>query len=196
MKKARTEEENNFDQSVGGTKTGALMETTALSPEKKNTRGGISHINSVTEIVGYFQKRGDFETEYDADADNLLAEIEYNENDSEEEIRLKNEIVELYNIRLDERIRRKKFVIERGILDAHKPQISERKKTQEEKDIINAMKIFARFNSKEGHDKMVNNLLKEKQLRETIEQLKFLRSKGIQNLEECERFIEYQKRKD
>jgi transcriptional adapter 2-alpha len=35
------------------------------------------------------------------------------------------------------------------------------------------MKIFARFNTPEDHEKLVNNLLKERMLREVIEQLKF-----------------------
>jgi transcriptional adapter 2-alpha len=109
----------------------------------------------VTDVVGYMPKRGDFDTEYDNEDDMLLADMEFNEDDTEEEIKLKNEVIELYNARLDERIRRKKFVIERGILDVKKIQKCERKKTQEEKDIINSMKVFARFNSKEDHDRLV-----------------------------------------
>jgi transcriptional adapter 2-alpha len=62
-------------------------------------------------------KRGDFEQEYDNDADTLLADLEFFDDDTEDDIKLKNEVIELYNARLDERIRRKKFVTERGLLD-------------------------------------------------------------------------------
>lgn len=141
-------------------------------------------------------KRGDFDTEYDNEADMLLADMEFNIDDTEEEIKLKSEVIELYNARLDERIRRKKFVIERGILDVKKIQKNERKKTQEEKDIINAMKVFARFNDKDSHEKLVQSLIKERQLREVIEQLKFFRQKGLKTLDECEKFIEHLKKKD
>jgi transcriptional adapter 2-alpha len=55
---------------------------------------------------------------------------------------LKNDVIELYNARIDERIRRKKFVLERGLLDFKRTQKQERKKTKEERDIINSMKIF------------------------------------------------------
>ncbi len=51
------------------------------------------------------------------DAELLLADMEFFEEDTEENIQLKNSVIELYNARLDERIRRKKFVIERGLLD-------------------------------------------------------------------------------
>jgi len=78
-------------------------------------------------------------------------------------------VIELYNARLDERIRRKTFVIERGLLDFKKQQKYERKKTREEREIINTMKIFARFNSNEDHEKLVNSLIKERLLREVIE---------------------------
>lgn len=104
-------------------------------------------------------------------------------------------MIELYNARLDERIRRKKFVIERGLLDFKKIQKYERKKTKEEREIINTMKIFARFNSAEDHEKLVNSLIKERLLREVIEQLKYFKSKGLTSLDQIEKFIDTQKKK-
>ena len=38
-----------------------------------------------------------------------------------------------------------------GLLDLKKQQKFERKKTKEEREIINGMKIFARFNSEDDH---------------------------------------------
>ena len=103
------------------------------------------------------------------DADLLLADMEFFDDDIESDIKLKNEVIELYNARLDERVRRKKFVIERGILDFKRIQKYERKKTKEEREIVNTMKVFARFNTAEDHEKIVNSLLKERLLREVIE---------------------------
>lgn len=45
------------------------------------------------------------------------------------------------------------------------------------------MKIFARFNTEEEHQRIVANLIKERYLREVIEQLKFFRSKGLTTLD-------------
>lgn len=103
------------------------------------------------------------------DAELLLADMEFFEDDNQENIDLKNSVIELYNARLDERIRRKKFVIERGLLDLKKVQKYERKKSKDEREIINSMKIFARFNTAQDHEKLVSSLLKEKLLREVIE---------------------------
>ena len=61
--------------------------------------------------------RGDFDIEYDNDAELLLAEMEFNDDDKESELKMKYKLLEIYNARLDEIIKRKKFVIERGLLD-------------------------------------------------------------------------------
>lgn len=69
------------------------------------------------EIVGFMPKRRDFEVEYDNDAELLLAEMEFNDDDSEEEKQMKFRLIDIYNHKLDERIKRKEFVITRGLLD-------------------------------------------------------------------------------
>ena len=57
------------------------------------------------------------------------------------------------------------------------------------------MKIFARFNTPEDHDKLVNSLIKERLLREVIEQLKFFKSKGLTSLDQIEKYIDTQKKR-
>lgn len=79
------------------------------------------------------------------DAELLLADMEFHDDDTPENILLKENVLELYTARLDERIRRKKFVIERGLLDLKHVQRSERKYSKEEREIVNKCKIFARF---------------------------------------------------
>lgn len=139
-------------------------------------------------------KRGDFDQEYDGDADTLLADLEYFDDDTEQDIKLKNDVIELYNARIDERIRRKKFVIERGLLDFKRIQKAERKKSKEDREIINALKPFARFNTAEDHEKIVNNLLKERMLREAIQQLTYFKSKGLTSLEQIEKYVDSSKK--
>lgn len=41
------------------------------------------------------------------DADLLLADMEFFDDDTDADIKLKNDVIELYNNRLDERIKRK-----------------------------------------------------------------------------------------
>ena len=51
------------------------------------------------------------------DAELLLADMEFFNEDSPYDINLKSKVIDSYNSRIDERIRRKKFVIERGLVD-------------------------------------------------------------------------------
>ena len=141
------------------------LAATSINPRKSTTAA----VQTTSEVVGYQPKRGDFDQEYDMDAELLLADMEFFDDDNDENNHLKNSIIELYNARLDERIRRKKFVIERGLLDIKRTQKFERKRSKEERDIINSMKIFARFNTEEEHQKIISNLIKERTLREAIE---------------------------
>uniref|UniRef100_A0A7S3KAX6 Transcriptional adapter 2-alpha/beta-like domain-containing protein n=1 Tax=Euplotes crassus TaxID=5936 RepID=A0A7S3KAX6_EUPCR len=147
-------------------------------------------ISDVRSLVGYMPKRGDFDNEYDEEAETRICEMEFLEDDTDEEIELKFKVLEYYNARLDERIRRKKFVIDRGLLDIKKIQKQEKKLSKEERDIINCMKPFARFSSKQDHEKRVTNMLKEYKLRTLINQLKTFKSLGLKSLSEIEKHIE------
>jgi len=109
--------------------------------------------------------RGDFDIEYDNDAELLLAEMEFNDDDKENELQMKYKLLNIYNTRLDERLKRKKFVIERGLLDLKKQNLFDKTRTKEEKEIYNMMKVFARFNTPEDHEKLVQGIIKEKQIR-------------------------------
>ena len=64
------------------------------------SRSNMSAIQACTEVIGYLPKRGDFDQEYDMDAELLLADMEFFDEDTEEQIQLKNSVIELYNARV------------------------------------------------------------------------------------------------
>ena len=105
-------------------------------------------------------------------------------------------ILEIYNIRLDERIKRKNFVIERDMLDLKKQNTLDRIRTKEEKEIYNLLKIFARFNTPEDHEKLVQGIYKEKMLKRRIEELRFYKKIGLKTFEEVELYLQEKKKKD
>lgn len=57
--------------------------------------------SSPAEIVGFMPKRGDFEVEYDNDAELLLAEMEFTDEDTEEEKDMKFKLMDIYNQKLN-----------------------------------------------------------------------------------------------
>ena len=62
-----------------------------------------------------------------------MAEMEFNDDDSEEEIKMKFRLIDLYNIKLTERIKRKEFVISRKLLDLKEQVRLDKGRTKEEK---------------------------------------------------------------
>lgn len=114
-------------------------------------------------------KRGDFDHEYDEDQEKLLQNFEIPNEEIEDPVErkkvkdLQDMIITVFNYRLDERLKRKRFVLERGILDVKRlSKHIERKKCKEERDLFNAMKVFSRYNTHQEHEKLVNNLWKER----------------------------------
>lgn len=193
------------------TKQGTDKKDGALPAQTQNASGlSLTHSKdsntNASEIVGYMPLRGDFEYEYDNEAELFLAEMEFNgtlfflykalDDDKPEEVQTKLKILEIYNIRLDERIKRKKFVIERDMLDLKKQNTLDRIRTKEEKEIYNLLKIFARFNTPEDHEKLVQGIYKEKMLRQKIEELRFYKKIGLKTFEEVELYLAEKKKKD
>ncbi|CAI5484223.1 unnamed protein product [Closterium sp. Yama58-4] len=66
---------------------------------------------------GYNAKRNEFDPEYDNEAEAPLAELEFKESDSSVDRQLKIKMLHIYYSRLEERSRRKAFILERGLLD-------------------------------------------------------------------------------
>jgi len=80
------------------------------------------------DLPGYMPLREDFDIEYENNAEEILADMEFVdnlENASERELQL--EVIRIYNMKLKERNERKKFVVERGVVDFRKQQTQERK---------------------------------------------------------------------
>lgn len=62
-----------------------------MNPDKKTIYG---------DILGYMPLRGDFDFEYENEAEILLSEMNFTEEDTKEELTIKYSILEIYNKRL------------------------------------------------------------------------------------------------
>ena len=60
-------------------------------------------------------------------------------------------------------------MISRKLLDSREQVRLDKTRTKEEKEIYNMMKVFARFNCCEEHERLVQNIIKEKHIRQRIE---------------------------
>lgn len=70
--------------------------------------------------------------------------------------------------RLDERKRRKNFILERNLLY---PDPFEKGLTPEEREIYKRFKVFMRFHSSEDHKELLKNIIEEQQIVKRIQDL-------------------------
>jgi len=142
-----------------------------------------------SDLAGYMPRRGDFDVEWDNDAESLLADMEFSPNDHPNERQLKIEILQIYNSKLDERERRKTFIKDRNLLNYRKTQLDERAgRERDEKDLLHRMRLFARFHSPEEHEKLCREILEAKRLRKEIAQLQHYHSLGFTSLSQVEQY--------
>lgn len=179
--KDRNNSTNNKDSNSGNTTTGGVVGSSSVRPPKQRGKGL---------LVGWQDKREDFDTEYENSAELIIADMEFYDNEPERDKLIKLDVLNIYNQILDERAERKKFILERGLLDRR-----ERKRNKLEREVYINMRPFARFHSQQQHETLVQGIVKEKQLRDRIQQLQHYRCMGIQTLAEAELYeLERKKR--
>lgn len=143
--------------------------------------------SSLMKLSGYIPKRQEFDREYDNDAEQLLADMEFKETDTEEERELKLRVLRIYSKRLDERKRRKDFILERNLLQ---PSEFEKNLSREEKDICRRYDAIMRFLSKEEHEELLKTLVSEHRYLKRIQELKEARAAGCRSSAEVDRYLE------
>mmetsp|Transcript_19252 Transcript_19252/g.28482 ORF Transcript_19252/g.28482 Transcript_19252/m.28482 type:complete len:859 (-) Transcript_19252:25-2601(-) len=149
-----------------------------------------------SELAGFMPRRVDFDVEWDNDAENILADMEFSANDLPQDRELKIKVINIYNSKLDEREKRKKFMLSRDLLDYRKNQQKDAKLPRDERDLVRRMRLFERFHTPEEHEQFLADILKAKRLRKEIAQLQMYRRIGIQTIAEAEKYEINKKRRE
>ncbi|KAK3022473.1 hypothetical protein RJ639_046348 [Escallonia herrerae] len=148
---------------------------------------------SLTELSGYNSKRQEFEIEYDNDAEQLLADMEFKDTDTNIERELKLRVLRIYSKRLDERKRRKDFILERNLLH---PDPFEKDLSPEEREICRRYRVFMRFHSKEEHDELLKTVIEEHRIMTRIQELQEARAGGCRTSAEGEVYIQRKRKRE
>jgi hypothetical protein len=98
--------------------TGAVGATTSSS----SSSAAVVPAPVTYDLPGFMPLREDFDVEHENDAEMLLADMEFSPDDHVSERELKLQVIRIYYQKLDERNRRKRFVIDRGLVDIKKQQ--------------------------------------------------------------------------
>lgn len=162
------------------------------TPKKKPT----ASVPSCHEVQGYMPGRLEFETEHFNDAEEAVMHMQFDPGEGinprtgelEPEMELKMTIMDIYNARLVARTDRKKVIFEHNLLDYKLLNGLDKKRTKEERDLLNKAKPFARMQSREDMETFDRDLVKEQDLRAAIAQLQEWRRMCVPDLKNGERY--------
>lgn len=122
--KRYTDDENSTEEDDRLRKTGEPVRCEILeSMSGTLPRGMLRDTDETDQDVtgdafdGYMPKRGEFDVEWDDNAEDLIADLVVSDQDSPHEVELKLRLIEIYNERLDERQRVKSHLLSRNLLD-------------------------------------------------------------------------------
>lgn len=161
------------------------------TPKQKPT----ASVPACHEVQGYMPGRLEFETEFVNEAEEAVQHMSFEpgagilpngENDAEME--LKMTVVDIYNARLTARTERKKILFEHALLEYRKNTALEKKRTKEERDLLNKAKPFARMMNHDDFEEVNKGLEYEHNLRLAISQLQEWRQVGITDLKNGEKY--------
>ncbi|KAI2623694.1 hypothetical protein GGS21DRAFT_533767 [Xylaria nigripes] len=163
-----------------------------LPPKTKPT----ASVPSCHEIQGYMPGRLEFETEYANEAEEAVQLMQFDPGDGmnprtgelEPEMELKLTVMDIYNCRLTQRVERKKVIFEHNLLEYRENTRIEKKRTKEERDLLNKAKPFARMMNRKDFEGLCQGLLDELNLRQAIGQLQEWRNLKIGDLRSGEKY--------
>lgn len=163
-----------------------------MPPKTKPT----ASVPSCHEIQGYMPGRLEFETEHANEAEEAVQLMQFDPGDGinprtgelEPEMELKLTVMDIYNARLTQRVDRKKVIFEHNLLDYRENSKLEKKRTKEEKDLLNKAKPFARMMNHDDFESFCQGLVDELNLRQAITQLQEWRNLKIGDLRSGEKY--------
>jgi transcriptional adapter 2-alpha len=144
------------------------------------------------EIHGYMPGRKEFELEYENEADQIVKDIEFEDQDTKEDHELKCAVLNSYNRILDLRKARKDFVFERNFVDFKRIQSIEKKRPKEEKELYQKYRVFAKMQTAQDFDDFMDGMINELRLRQRIQSLQEYLRMGISSHKEAQ---DYEKEK-
>ncbi|KZF25432.1 SAGA complex subunit Ada2 [Xylona heveae TC161] len=162
------------------------------TPKQKPT----SSVPACHEVQGYMPGRLEFETEFMNEAEETVQHMQFDPGDgvnprtgeTEPEVELKLTVMDIYNSRLIRRTERKKIIFEHNLLEYRKNTALDKKRTKEERDLLNKAKPFARMMNRQDFDEFCTGLEYEYNLRQAIAQLQEWRNMRIGDLKTGEKY--------
>ncbi|KAJ5081714.1 hypothetical protein NUU61_009978 [Penicillium alfredii] len=161
------------------------------TPKQKPT----ASVPACHEVQGYMPGRLEFETEFVNEAEEAVQHMQFEpgaginaDGEMDAEAELKMTVVDIYNSRLTARTERKKILFEHNLLEYRKNTALDKKRSKEERDLLNKAKPLARMMNRKDFEDVNRGLEYEHNLRLAISQLQEWRQMGIGDLKAGEKY--------
>jgi transcriptional adapter 2-alpha len=136
----------------------------------------------------FMPMRAEFDSPFNEDAENLPADIVFNDDDTEEEKSLKVHVLQVYTAMLHERKRKTEFLLAYELLDWKSHQQFDRTLNKDDLQLIITMRPFLQFQSKSSWETFINGILAEQHLRREIMYYQGLRGAGLRNIADVAKY--------
>ena len=163
---------------------------------KKDDQDKNKHVNqNVYDILGYWEKRKDYDVEFKNEAEIQMSEIEFHENDNKDNIDNKEEIninyknLKNYNNILDEREERKKLIIEKNLFDVRKQINFSKRLSKQDREIFQILRFNLKYLTKEQFLFIFDSNVLEKNIKARLNQLLYYKSLGCNTYDEITKYI-------
>lgn len=140
------------------------------------------------EIQGYMPGRLEFDVEYENDAESVVKDMVFDPEDVPSDVNLKLTILDIYNSRLTSRAERKRTIFQHNLLDYRKHNAVDKKRTKEERDLMNKIRPFARIMTAKDFEDFSECIMTEYQCRRRIAELQEYRQAGIRTMAEAAKY--------
>lgn len=136
------------------------------------------------EITGYMPGRLDFETEWENEAETVVKEIGFQDDDTPFDTQLKLAVLDIYLGALEGRRARRDFAHQHNLIDFRRYTATDKARSREERDLLGHLKPFARLVSSTDLQKLLEGLVREEELRRRIAQLQEYRRNGLRSFDQ------------
>lgn len=163
----------------------------SISHDKNLADRGKKDRTTPAEFAGWMPRRNEFEVEYQNEAEQLIANITFTENDTAQSLEQNLRFLRVYNEILEERHNRTQFAIEWDLFDEDFRSFGG--KTKSEREMEEALMPLAQVVPRKPLTEFIQSVERESQLRESILTLIKWRKNGIATRDEGLMFNELEK---
>lgn len=103
--------------------------------------------------------RLEFDVEFDNDAELMVKDMVFDENEDEKDVALKVNILDIYNTVLERRQERKKFIFSCDCLEFKRIQAIEKRRPADEKELLKRTRAFSRLQTRQDFAEFTSGLL-------------------------------------